>query len=63
MVIGEIRKMSVKGVKLKSESYFPISLGVLELWRKKLRGGADSASGPDRVKHPLSGKIMQQNRL
>ena len=42
MVIDKIRKMSVKGVKLKSESYFSISPGVLELWRKNLRG-ADSA--------------------
>ena len=45
MVIGKIRKMSVKGVKLKSESFFSISPGVLELWRKNLRG-----PGPDRVK-------------
>ena len=51
MVIDKIRKMSVKGVKLKSESYFSISLGVLELFRKNLRG-ADSAPPPpglDRV--------------
>ena len=38
MVIDKIRKMSVKGVKLKSESYFLLSPGVLELWRKNLRG-------------------------
>ena len=51
MVIEKIRKMSIKGVKLKSESFFSISPGVLELWRKNLRGGADSATpGPDRVK-------------
>ena len=37
--------MSIKGVKLKSESFFSISPGVLELWRKNLRG-ADSASPP-----------------
>ena len=50
MVIDKIRKMSVKGVKLKSESFFSISPDVLELWRKNL-GGADSAPpGPDRVK-------------
>ena len=42
MVIDKIRKMSIKGVKLKSESFFSISPGVLELWRKNLRG-ADSA--------------------
>ena len=35
MVIEKIRKMSVKDVKLKSESYF-LSPGVLELWRKTL---------------------------
>ena len=50
MVIDKIHKMSVKGVKLKSESFFSISLGVLELWRKTLGGGVDSAPlGPDRV--------------
>ena len=40
--------MSVKGVKLKSESYFSISPGVLELWRKNLGGGADSAPSVQR---------------
>ena len=53
MVIDKIRKMFIKGVTLKSESSFSISPGVLELWRKNLRG-ADSAPppppGPDRVK-------------
>ena len=39
MVIDKIRKMSLKGVKLKSESYFLISPGVLELWRENLREG------------------------
>ena len=43
MVIDKIRKMSIRGVKLKSESFFSISPGVLELWRKNLGGGADSA--------------------
>ena len=42
MVIDKICKMTVKGVKSKSESFFSISRGVLELWRKNLRG-ADSA--------------------
>ena len=46
--------MSIKGVKLKSESFFSIFSGVLELRRKNLRG-ADSAPppppGPDRVKN------------
>ena len=52
MVIDKIRKMSVKGVKLKSESYFSISPGFLELWRKNLRGGGfrPPPPGPDRVK-------------
>ena len=36
MVIDKIRKMSIKGVKLKSESFFSISPGVLELWRKNV---------------------------
>ena len=49
MVIDKIRKTSDKGVKLKSESYFSISPGVLELWRKNL-WGADSDPGTDRVK-------------
>ena len=39
MVIDKIRTMSINGVKLKSESFFSISPGVLELWRKNLRGG------------------------
>ena len=30
--------MTVKGVKLKSESFFSISHGILEFWRKNLRG-------------------------
>ena len=52
MVIAKIRKMSIKGVKLKSESFFSISPGVLELWRKNLRGGGriPPPPGPDRVK-------------
>ena len=51
MVTDKIRKMSDKGVKLKSESYFSISPGVLELWRKNFRGGAiRPPPGPDRVK-------------
>ena len=41
-VIDKTRKMTVKGVKLKSESFFVISLGVLELWKKNLWGGEDS---------------------
>ena len=49
MVIDKIRKMSVKGVKLKSESYFSISPGVLELWRKTLGGNPTLLPRPDRV--------------
>ena len=30
--------MTVKGLKLKSESFFSISYGILELWRKTLKG-------------------------
>ena len=56
MVIDKIRKMSVKGLKLKSESYFLISPGVLELWRENLRGGGfrPPPPGPDRVKEYLN---------
>ena len=49
MVIDKIRKMSVKGVKLKSESFFSISPGVLELRRKNLWGDGFPPV-PDRVK-------------
>ena len=43
--------MSIKVVKLKSESFFPISPGVLELWRKSLGGGGFlPPPGPDRAK-------------
>ena len=60
MVIDKICKMSIKGVKLKSESFFSISPGVLELWRKNLRG-ADSAlppPGPDRVKAGIHVRLL-----
>ena len=46
MVIDKVRKMTVKGVNLKSESFFLISPGVLELWRKNLKRGIP---GMDRV--------------
>ena len=42
--------MSIKGVKLKSESFFSISPGVLELWRENLRGQILPPPSPDRVK-------------
>ena len=50
MVIDKIRKMSIKGVKLKSESFFSISPCVLESWRKSLAGADSALPGPDRVK-------------
>ena len=55
MVTDKIRKVSIKGVKLKSESFFSISFGVLELWRKTLGGGGGfrPPPGPDRVKGEL----------
>ena len=49
MVIDKIRKMSIKGVKLKSESFFSISPGVLELWRKNLRGGGGFRPPPVQI--------------
>ena len=49
MVIDKIRKMTVKGLKLKSESFFLVSPGVLELWRKNLKGGGFRPPGMDRV--------------
>ena len=44
--------MTVKGVKSKSESFFSISPGGLELWRKNLWGGGRNLPPPhmDRVK-------------
>ena len=38
MVIDKICKITVKGAKSMSESFFSISRGVLELWRKDFRG-------------------------
>ena len=52
MVIDEICKITVKGVKLKSESFFSKSHGVLSYGGNPK--GADSAPGPDRVdKHNI----------
>ena len=50
MVIDKIYKMTVKGIKSKSESFFSISHSVLELWKKNLRGEADPPPSQDRVK-------------
>ena len=51
MVIDKICKMTVEGVKSKSESFFSISHGVLELWRKSFGGGEGfrPPTGPDKV--------------
>ena len=60
MVIDKIRKISVKGVKLKSENYFSISPGVLELWRKNLIGGEFRLPpGPDRVEAVFNSSSQQ----
>ena len=52
MVIDEICKTTFKGVKSKSESFFSISHGALELLRKTLGGGGfrPPPPGMDRVK-------------
>ena len=65
MVIDKIRKMSIKGVKLKSESFSSVSPGVLELWKKNLRGRfRPPPPGPDRVKgHAKSYDIEFQDNL
>ena len=64
MVIDKISKMSVKGVKLKSESFFSISPGVFELWRKNLRGGGGSPPpGPDRVKARIVSEHFGGNKI
>ena len=55
-VIDKIREMSIKGVKLKSESFFPISPGVLELWRKSLGGGGGEDSALPQVQIGLKCK-------
>ena len=52
--------MSVKGVKLKSESFFSVSPGVLELWTKNFRGRIPPA-GPDRVNQQIKTFEMELN--
>ena len=59
MVIDKIREMTVKGVKLKSESFFLISPGVLELWRKNLRGAESPPLCMDRVNDSFQILIFQ----
>ena len=55
MVINKICKITAKVVKLKSESLFSISCGVLELWRKNPKGeGGFHHPGPDRVKESFN---------
>ena len=53
----KIYKMTAKGVTLKSESFFSISYGVLELWRKNLKGGGGIPS-PPRVQIGLRGILI-----
>ena len=43
MVIDKMRKMTTKGVKLKSESFFLISPGVLDRYGGKTLGREESA--------------------
>ena len=51
--------MTVKGVKLKSESFFSISYGVLELLEENPKGGPiPPPPGPDRV-NALSSVITE----
>ena len=45
MLIDKICKMTVKGVKLKSESFFTISYGVLELLSKTPKGDVINNAG------------------
>ena len=47
IVFDKICKMTVKGVKLKSVSFFSISYGILKLWKKT------QSPCPDRVKESL----------
>ena len=50
--------------KLKTESFFSISNGVLELWRKNFGGGgADPSHGNDRVKTQSSVRVVNHQRL
>ena len=49
-------------VKLKSESFFSISYGVLELWRKTLRGrGRIGLNGIHRLKRFRNGIFVKSN--
>ena len=48
MAIDKICKMTVKGIELKSKSFFLIFYGVLELWRKP-RKGVDSARSAPKI--------------
>ena len=49
MVIDKTCKMTVKGVKLKSESIFSISYGVLEYEGKTLKEGGGGFRPPVRI--------------
>ena len=52
MVIDKICKITIKSVKLKSDSFFSIFLGVWELWRKTVRGGG-------RIPPPRMDRVME----
>ena len=62
MVIDKIRKMTVNGVKLKSESFFLISPGVFELWRKTL-GDRIPPPGMDRVKKNVMADLCNWTKV
>ena len=58
MVIEKICKITIRGVKLKSESFFSISYGVLDLLKKKILGGGFPLppSGLNRLNPPMAGR-------
>ena len=54
-------QMTVKGVKLKSESFFSISCGVLELRRKNPKGADSAAPSPDQDRVKKNVKKLLRN--
>ena len=61
MVIDKICKVTVKGVKLKSKSFFSISYGVLELMKENPKG-ADSTPLPLPGRIGLKCSVKKQSR-